>query len=56
MNYKVNRAEVKSKVQTFKVTEGDQRVFVEKCQSINKRPATVLREYVEKFNKKGIVK
>ncbi len=52
MNYKENRAEVKTQVQTFKVTAMDKKTFVEKCKKdLNMRPSRVLQEYVKQFNK-----
>jgi len=53
MNYKENRDEVRSKVQTFKVTAQDKELFKELCKNrLKKKPATVLREYVENITKK----
>ena len=56
MNYKENRDEVRSKVQTFKVTMRDRELFKEICKNeLNKKPGTVLREYVESLVKTGDV-
>lgn len=52
MNCKQNKEEVRSKFQTIRLTAEDQNLFKKNCfEELKKRPGTVLREYVEKFNK-----